>query len=218
MATIGIICAMWSEAKPLLSWHASPRVYKARKRTFIEMECWNHHVVVGVSKVGSANATKLFEQLREKYSPTIIINFGSAGAIAPDVAVGTVVVSSATVEYLKKTPERQLRGGAPDLLMLARKLKRVLIGPIVSADQNIDSLSLKQELYEKYDALCGDWESGVLMRLCHQYQIPALAFRVITDFADEQAVDDFRQNHEMALEEGASVLKAFLRQWCVMVG
>ena len=210
---IGIVCPLWAEAKPLLSWHPEPRVYKFKGYSWIEMEWHNHQLVIVISKVGQAHAAQATELLIQQHFPQLIINFGSAGAVSPKIAIGTVVIAVATAEYKYPSSASLLSPVDPELLAIAQAIPQIQIGPIVSADQNIESDTMKQDLFERYQALCGDWESAVVMRVCKEHQTSALAFRVVTDFGDAQAVSDFKRNHASVLAKAAPLLEQFLKLW-----
>ncbi|MBF0287758.1 MAG: 5'-methylthioadenosine/S-adenosylhomocysteine nucleosidase [SAR324 cluster bacterium] len=216
MATIGIVCAMWSEAKPLLSWSSDSYVYEVDQRSWIQMDWEGHQVVIVVSKIGKQNAIEATQLLIQNHSPSFIVNFGSAGAVSPDVDIGDVVVASATAEYAQPSPDSLLLPVPANVLSIAEQMDGICTGPIVSADQNIDSDELKQDLFARYQAVCGDWESAVIMKVCHEYGTESFVFRVISDFGNENLVDDFKKHHKKVLTHGAALLNQYLKLWCVM--
>lgn len=216
MALIGIICSLWAEAKPLLSWDSHPQVYKYKRHSWIRLTWQNHQIIVVVGKVGNAQASKATHLLIEHHNPQLIINFGSAGAISSDVKIGEVVVGTETTEYLQAPPESCLIASDLELLKVAQFFPQIRLGPIVSADQNIENEVLKNELFERYQAICGDWESAIIMKICQEFQIKAIPFRVITDLGNEEALLDFEKYHEKVLVDAAHLLKRFLERWRVM--
>ncbi len=207
---------MWSEAKPLLSWHPHPDIYEKDQLSWIQMDWEGHQIVIVVSKIGKKNACEATRLLVENHMPTFIVNFGTAGAISPDVNIGDVVVASATAEYTQPPPDSSLLSVADQVLSVAKQVDGIITGPIVSADQNIESEELKQNLFAHYQAICGDWESAVIMRVCKEYKILAVAFRVISDFGNENLVTDFKQYHRRVLANGAILLSQYLRLWNAM--
>ncbi|MBF0279183.1 MAG: 5'-methylthioadenosine/S-adenosylhomocysteine nucleosidase [SAR324 cluster bacterium] len=213
MAMIGIVCPLWAEAKPLLAWHPKPRIYKFKGYTWISLEWQQQSIVIVHSRIGKMHAVKATELLIQHHSPRLLINFGSAGAISQEVSIGSVVVASATAEYQQTPPDSLLVKTDSELLELVHSIPQILTGPIVSADQNIESDFLKQELFFRYQALCGDWESAVVMKVCEQHQISALAFRVVSDFGDAEALSDFKRHHAYVLFKAAPLLEQFLNLW-----
>ena len=210
MANIGIICSLWAEAIPLLSWHPQPQVYRFKHLTWIDMKWRNHWLRVVVSKVGGKNAIRAAKLIIEEHFPQLVVNFGSAGAIAPNLKIGDVVIANSTAEYLQPPPLCDLLVVEPRVLAFARNIPQVRLGPIVSGDQNIDNEILRNNLYARYKAFCGDWESAVVTRVCQEHQTEALAFRVITDLANNKTVADFERFHAEVLKNASLLLKQYL--------
>jgi len=205
--TVGLVCSLQSEAQPLLAWVSNPQIYRFYHRTWAQFDWQDYHIVIVVSKVGRQHAEAATQQLIELHAPHFIINFGSAGAIAPDMKIGDVVVATKTAEYQMPSPESELTSVSHDLGSFAESLPHIQFGPIVSADQIIDTLTLKQQLFERYHALCGDYESAVVLRICRKYQLPGIAFRVITDLGNEQAAAEFQENHISVLAKATQALQ-----------
>lgn len=182
------------------------------------MECWGQKVIVVVSKIGSKNSAKSIDLLFDAHSPDVVVNFGSAGAVAPDISIGSIVVAQATAEYQKTEEESALFPCSEELIEMAAEFDEIQIGSIVSADRNIDNEVLKEQLYSKYQALCGDWESAVVTRLCKAHNVSATAFRVVTDFGNENLLEDFQRHQESVLKHGAETLGKFLSRWSTVNG
>ncbi len=221
MATIGIVCPLWVEAQPLLAWHPQPHLYKFHKRTWIRLECESHTFVVVVSKIGCQKTATATQLLLDHHRPKIVINFGTAGAIASHIQIGDMVIGTATAEYESPVPYSELVETSLPLLNAAKSFlwthdfyqaETVChLGPIVSADRNIENPEQKQYLWQRYQALCGDWESAVVMRICRDYGIPAIPFRVVTDYGEFQVKAEFMEHHQKVLEQAAQVLKNYCR-------
>lgn len=212
MVLIGIICPLRVEAKPLLSWYSHPKIEQFHGFSWIRFEGQDSLVIV-ISKIGSAQAGKATQILIEQYHPELIVNFGSAGAISPHVKIGEVVVGVETAEYLKAPPDSDVVPSDSEIVTIAKSFPQIRLGPIVSADQNIENIHLKQELYERYQAICGDWESASVMKICREQHISAIPFRVVTDYGNEVAVSDFQQHHPRVLKNAADLLRQFLERW-----
>ncbi|MGK5092019.1 5'-methylthioadenosine/S-adenosylhomocysteine nucleosidase [Deltaproteobacteria bacterium TL4] len=210
MATLGIICPLKVEAEPLLKWNTNPQTYRYKERTWAKLELGSHTVILVVSKIGKRNTEVATKALIAEHRPQIMINFGSAGAISPQIKVGEIVVANATAEYLRKAPYCNLALVSEGLLQPARSFPQIRIGPIVSANKIINNESMKLKLYERYQALCGDWESGVFMRVCQEAKVPGVPFRVVTDLGNAKAIADFMKNHKKALALASQTLKAYL--------
>ncbi len=177
------------------------------------MKLQDHLLRVLVSKVGKTNSIRATKLVIQEHIPQLIVNFGSAGAIAPTVKIGDVIVATATAEYLQPPPFCELLFADPKVLAIARAIPQIRLGPIVSGEQNIENEKLKHDLFVRYKAFCGDWESAVVMRICRELQTDAFAFRVVTDLANKQAIADFERHHAIVLQKAAQLLKQYLNRW-----
>lgn len=210
--TLGIVCALKVEAEALLPWLPVPETFRFQKRSWMQSFYGNTKLIIVISKPGGKNAERATQLLIENHFPQWVINFGSAGAISPDMEIGDIVLATSTAEYTNPSPRSDLIETSGELWHLAQYIPEIRTGPIVSAEQNIDSENLKTELFQRYKALCGDWESAVVMRVCRDNQIPAIAFRAITDWGNDNLVDDFMKNHVAVLENASHVLKTAISQ------
>lgn len=107
-----------------------------------------------------------------------VISIGLAGALAPDLQVGDVVLA-----------ERILTGAerwdchAVWLNRLASRLPHVRQGTIFGSDVVVDQAETKQALHAVTGALAVDMESQIAARFAHQRNLPLAALRVISDDA-----------------------------------
>ena len=104
-----------------------------------------------------------------------IISFGIAGGLAPDLAVGDLVVGSAVSSSEGRFPTDQL---------WARQLVQALPGAvhaeIVAVDAPINSIE-KHRLYLRTGAAAVDMESHIAARIAAANRIPFAACRAIID-------------------------------------
>lgn len=127
-----------------------------------------NNVAIELMLIG-VGASRLPMQLdAEKYS--LVISAGLAGALDPALKCGDVVVDGA-VELLPESLSAQLQRG-----------------PIHHAELIISTPAQKAELFARTGAAAIDMESRKIARLAKDCNIPFLAFRTISDCADE-AVD-----------------------------
>jgi adenosylhomocysteine nucleosidase len=152
----------------------------------------------------------------------LVICAGSAGALGAEVAIGDIVVGSATVEfdYLAKffpVPPPSFPGDektirellALPLVSLSCKLH---IGPIASGDETILECSRAEEVRAKTGALANGWEGAGGARAAAFNELPFLELRGISDNADHTATADFPQNLARALDNLAALLDLWLRR------
>ena len=205
--TLGMVCALKQEAEALSTWVPTSETYWHHHFRWIHFQIHSVQIVIVVSKPGRKNAKKATRLLIEQSAPQWIINFGCAGAIAPHLNIGTMVVATSTAEYQIPLQPIHWVPTEPLFQSLFQPDLNIHLGPIISANQNVTTKELKQKLYQNYQALCVDWESAPIMQVCHDRRIPATAFRVITDLAEEQAIQQFNDSHASVLQAAADNLK-----------
>ena len=200
--TIGIVCALPIEAEAFLPHFQSYESFKYYKRQWYTGE-WNAlKVIIVVSKVGSHHSREATEQLISNHNPEFVLNFGTAAQINPQLTVGTIVLGTHTLTYSKQ-PEAPLSTPTDSELLTLPFTSKAPIhqGLIISADQNIDDLELKKQLWEIYKAACGDWESDAIMRICQKNNCPSTAIRVISDSGESNFREEFYKNAEKVIPE-----------------
>jgi len=143
-------------------------------------------VQTGMGKERAENATQF---MLERYPVTAIISLGFAGALAPELRIGDVVVCST----LHGQPglgqeEQRLEPLAPDakLLSLASqgpgdKASRFCLGSGVTVLQLNPSTQKMQGLNETFHADIVDMESYWIARIASARQIPFISIRSISD-------------------------------------
>ncbi len=143
-------------------------------------------VQTGMGRERAENATQF---ILERYPVTAIISIGFAGALAPELRIGDVVVCS-ILHYVpvSEQEEQGLEPYAPDASLLSLALQ----GPGDSAARfhpgsgitvlQLDSSSRKmQGLRETSRAHIIDMESYWIARIASARQIPFIAIRSISD-------------------------------------
>lgn len=178
----------------------------------------------GRGKIEFALSTQ--EQIvRQKNSPiTLVICAGTAGALAPQVSPGDVVIGTSTIEHdfyslYKKDlnlPTQTISYPTfPSRAVLTSPLPsptnyKIFKGPIASGDEDIFSSERAQEIYQETQALAVAWEGAGGARACRKYKIPFLEIRGITDLANSTSLKDFQTHLNSAMERVAHTLISYL--------
>ena len=85
---IGVVVAMWEEARPLLTrLGLTDGGLRYERGMFYEKE----NIVIGVADVGVLAAAMCTQTLIQNFSCTLIINYGTCGSTGPALPVGAVV-------------------------------------------------------------------------------------------------------------------------------
>lgn len=209
MKHISILCALPAEFAPfkralqleqqhqsggMLCWEA---VYREKKITLVR------------SGVGKVHAAAAAQQVIAEYAPEAIFSCGTAGSLCPQGRIGDIVLGASTLQhdYGFTLPEAFipfgfhlhrkcgknvfLREFAADteLLRVAQTLDaekyRLFSGTILTGDQVIFSAAKRASLARQFQAMAVDMESAAIAQICAIHQVPFLAVRGLSDFADE---------------------------------
>lgn len=210
---IGLI-AIRNEAKAILKFITIDTIRQHLQANIYRGELSRRKVIlaeVGWGKVQAAAAT---QHLIDRYSARVMISCGSAGAVAPHLQVGDIIVADKVVSHdngVQTESGLQYTGyydnAHPDGLHFHRYLTadanllrtaqqavstmtwpnsqpQVKSGCLASGDQVIASNTKKHWLCEQFDAVAVDMESGAMAHVAFLNDVPWLAIRAISDGAD----------------------------------
>lgn len=182
-------------------------------------------VVTATTGVGKALAAATTQWVLDRFNPEVILFSGLAGALAPDLDLGDVVIASDCVYHdLDVTPLGFARGLVPytkhrfiatdeRLLSLAVATTiegaKVRSGRIVTGDQFITNRS-SPEACHLFGELSGDvvdMEGASIALVAALNNIPCLIIRTVSDRADGSAAMSFLSALERASENGYQVLR-----------
>ncbi|MGN6262999.1 MAG: 5'-methylthioadenosine/adenosylhomocysteine nucleosidase [Ralstonia sp.] len=96
---IGIVAALHEEINELLTWLTDAQCIHIGSRDFWTGELDGHAVVVVLSRVGKVAAASTTAVLITQFNVRAVVFAGVAGALAPGVAVGDVVVSEELLQH-----------------------------------------------------------------------------------------------------------------------
>ena len=123
--------------------------------------------------------TRRLEEAIAKHKPKGIVSFGIAGALAPLLKIGDVIVASHVVHG-----DERYATDAQWLAVLRAKLPRATPGIIVGHDQIVSHIDGKRRLLALSGAHAVDMESHIAARLAARHNIPFAAIRSISDAAN----------------------------------
>ena len=206
MNTFAILCPLLEELLAVVSHFPSTDFQIKHARRWYSLKYQNKDLIFVEGKVGRTQSRKTVKFLQQYVSPDVIIHFGTAGAISPVVSVGDIIMAQHTLEYDIKEKYESVD---PMLLNIELSMK-VQKGMILSANQNIASDAQKEHLYQKYKALCGDWESGTVVRTGNECGIPTIALRVISDSGTNTFEQEFLAFIADQLPQKAKICKEYV--------
>ncbi len=224
----GIIGAMPEEIEKVLSLMKQKTAIKHGPRTFYTGSINKHPVVVVLSGIGKVNAAITSVLLLENFEVDAVINIGVAGGQKGVKHLDLVVSKSALyhdvdLTYFGKYKRGQLPGEEPEFLAderLVKKAVKVLdslkipykVGRIASGDQFVyekKKLSPINKTFEDIYAI--EMEAGAIAQTCHNFKVPFIIFRSISDILGENSQqEEFNSFLARASEQAASLLIALL--------
>jgi adenosylhomocysteine nucleosidase len=141
----------------------------------------------GYGKVAAAGST---QYAIDRWRPRLLVNLGTCGGFGTERKVGDIVLASETIIYdiveLMGSADEAIadyRTRLDPALWPARLADRVIVGPIASADRDIDPAA-PPVLQAKYRVSVGDWESGAIAWVAAHNSTPVIILRGVTDVID----------------------------------
>jgi adenosylhomocysteine nucleosidase len=207
---IGIIGAMAEEIE-LLHEHVNvaSQVTKAGI-TYFEGTLHGKAIIYCKSGVGKVNAAVCTQILLDLGADCVLFT-GVAGAVAPQLNIGDIVVSTSCVQHdMDCSPLGFARGTIPfhprsefpadeRLIELASAASerlfsgRSLKGKVLSGDQFIASRETVKLLHETLGGACAEMEGASVAQVCDMNETPFVIIRSMSDKADGSAHVNFSE-------------------------
>jgi len=150
----------------------------------------------------------------------LVICAGTAGALAPEVQVGDLIIATTTVEHdfnnkFSVKPKPQFYGDAKSIeqiksLKLSNADFNIHFGIMAGGDEDVIELQRGAELRGLYNALAVAWEGVGGARACAFSGVPFLELRGATDTANHEAPVVFDVNLKIVMKNIAHVLYQWL--------
>ncbi|KFX03286.1 5'-methylthioadenosine nucleosidase [Pectobacterium betavasculorum] len=178
----------------------------------------------GIGKVSAALGTTL---LLEHSKPDVVINTGSAGGLASTLNVGDIVVSDevryhdADVTAFGYEPGQM--AGCPaafsadeKLIALAQEAiadlqLNAVRGLVVSGDAFINGAEPLARIRTTFPkAIAVEMEATAIAHVCHQFGVPFVVVRAISDVADKASHLSFDEFLSVAAQQSTRMVEAIL--------
>ncbi|MEI7181317.1 5'-methylthioadenosine/S-adenosylhomocysteine nucleosidase [Pectobacterium carotovorum] len=183
----------------------------------------------GIGKVSAALGTTL---LLEHSKPDVVINTGSAGGLAPTLNVGDIVVSDevryhdADVTAFGYEPGQM--AGCPAAFLADEKLitlaqeviaelqLNAVRGLVVSGDAFINGAEPLARIRTTFPkAIAVEMEATAIAHVCHQFAVPFVVVRAISDVADKASHLSFDEFLSVAAQQSTRMVEAILAKLAV---
>lgn len=179
----------------------------------------------GIGKVSAAMGATL---LLEHCKPDVIINTGSAGGLSPDLKVGDIVVSD-EVRYHDANVtafgyEIGQMAGCPASFVADSALidaaescitelgLHAVRGLIVSGDAFINGAEMLAKIRHNFPkAIAVEMEATAIGHVCHNFGIPFVVVRAISDVADQQSHLSFDEFLTLAAQQSTLMVEKLVQ-------
>ncbi len=179
----------------------------------------------GIGKVAAALGTTL---LLELCRPDLVINTGSAGGLDPTLSVGDIVVSDEVryhdVDVTAFGYEPGQMAGCP-VTFIADKLLVQLAercisecklhavrGLICSGDAFINGSAPLERIRKTFPTVAAvEMEATAIAHVCHQFDVPFVVVRAISDVADKESHQSFDEFLILAAQQSSLIVSTMLR-------
>ncbi len=173
-ADIGIVCALPIEIAAFLDRCQHVKKYTGGDFQFRGGFYDGIRIAVVESGMGFARARRATQALVDGHAPRWLLSCGFAGALRPDIPIGSIVVADSIVDQHEQNLQI-------DLHMPADPARGLFVGRLLTADELVRTVALKKQLAEQYAALAVDLESLAVAQVARENKTRFLAVRVISD-------------------------------------
>jgi adenosylhomocysteine nucleosidase len=220
---IGIIAAMQEETVYLKQHMTEVESLSIGEYTFFVGNINKTKVVLLQCGIGKVNAAIGATLLIERFKPKFIINTGVAGGLHESLAVGDIVISIAVQHHdvdltiwgyehgqlpqlpVSFTPSQELIDAAE---RAAEKMSmHVTKGLIVSGDSFIHQDEDIEKIKQKFPGVHAvEMEGAAIAQVCHQFKVPFVIIRALSDIAGKESPISFEQFLKQAAQNSAQLL------------
>ena len=227
---VGVIGAMKEEVEILKQWMDIAKTESIAHTDVYIGTLGSRRIVLVESGIGKVNATLITSLLIERYSVDLVINTGVAGALSNALNVTDMVVSTTVVHHDVDAMEfgytfGQVPGMPPSYIAgekLVDAAMKVLdknkdikgfSGLIASGDSFIAGKEQKSTITSNFpEALAVDMESASIAQTCHQFNVPFIIIRSISDKADQTADMTYEEFLGKACINSSEAVKLLLNE------
>lgn len=208
---IVFLCAMKEEVAEIIPNIKSAEAYSIFRTTFYKGTLEGKNVLVGTTGIGKVFSAAVTQKICENFLPHAIVFLGIAGAVKDNLNIGDIVVSHDCMQYdmdatamgfkIGEIPYTGIDKVEADktLKQLAMSFKvegkKIVEGRILTGDRFVVTKTAEERAFFR-DILSGsavEMEGAACGFVAHINNIPFVVVRVISDKADGNAPEKFRE-------------------------
>ncbi|MBS4176254.1 5'-methylthioadenosine/S-adenosylhomocysteine nucleosidase [Lederbergia citrea] len=181
----------------------------------------------GIGKVNAAMSTAI---LMEKYKPDVVINTGSAGGYNPNLKVGDLVISTEVRHHDVDVTAFGYEYGQVPQLPPAFKADTALIDTAKAAARKLEGIQVVTGLIATGDSFMNDpekvefvrgkfvelqaveMEGAAIAQVAHQFNVPFVIIRSLSDIAGQESHISFDQFLEKAAVNSANLVLEIVKR------
>lgn len=175
----------------------------------------------GIGKVNAAMSTAI---LLEKFQPDVVINTGSAGGFSPELNVGDIVVSTEVRHHDVDVTAFGYEYGQVPQLPAAFKADDKLVEVTLKAAESINDVAVAKGLIATGDSFMNDpirvefvrgkfqdlqaveMEAAAIAQVAHQFNVPFVVIRALSDIAGKESNVSFENFLEKAAHHSSQLV------------
>jgi adenosylhomocysteine nucleosidase len=226
---IAIIGAMEEEVALLRENISNPEVETIAGCEYTSGTMHDKEVILLRSGIGKVNAAMSTAVLLQHFKPDCIINTGSAGGFDPSLNVGDVVISTEVRHHdVDVTAFGYEYGQVPQLpaaFTADEKLKQTAInsvkelgdaqvvsGLIATGDSFMNDPVRVDAIRDKFtDLQAVEMEAAAIAQVAHQFHVPFVIIRSLSDIAGKESDVSFDQYLEKAALHSAKMVMSIVK-------
>ena len=151
---------------------------------------------------GKKNIFKKLDFAINEYCPDIILDTGSCCSLNSKVEIGNIVLALNSYQYKEDIINKSCLKDINNKEKWIEKVFNIsesgkinaVIGIQVCSSFVLKSEEKKNEIKQKVKAHAYNWETAYVYELSNNSKIPALSFRIVTDYGNNSALKDFIKN------------------------
>lgn len=221
--TIGIIGAMDEEIALIHENMINKQKMVIANTLFVQGNLKGKNVVLLKSGIGKVNAAMAATIMHERFSPSHVINTGSAGGISDELEVGDLVISSKVVHHDVDVTSFDYKYGqvpgmppmfsaCPHLVSIAQRITSdlqvfSLTGVIGTGDSFMADKERVAWIRKKFPTmLAAEMEAAAIAQVCYQYDKPFVIIRALSDIAGKESSTSFDSFINTAAKNAATLM------------
>lgn len=221
---VGIVGAMEEEVTFLRDEMENAQTTVLANCEFIEGVIGGKKVVLVRSGIGKVNAALATTLLLEVFKPDVVLNTGSAGGFLQSLTVGSVVVSDEVVHHdVDVTAFGYEPGQVPQLpatftadeklIQYAKEAIEEIgehthaTGLIASSDTFMSDPAHVEKVRETFpEMIAAEMEAAAVAQVCHQFDVPFVVIRALSDIAGQEAPMSFDEFLPIAARHSTDIV------------